>query len=86
MRYTGDFGCKFRWVPHDLKISRENSYYKAEVCQICNKKFRWNKGYKSRMDNKRYLEAHIRNFCQKFGATKRIYYKIYQPENSVIKL
>lgn len=71
-------------MPHDLQIVYEDDRLKCEVCNICNKKFRWNKCYKGRIDNKRYLEAHIRNFCQRFGATKRVYYKVYKKDECKI--
>jgi len=80
-----NYGCKYG-LPHDLKIIYEDESQKCEVCQICNKKFRWNKGYKGRIDNKEYLKAHIRNFAQRFGATKRVYFRIYQPEKLIIKI
>jgi len=85
MNYN-NFNCRYRGIPHDIKIIHENPQIKWEICQICGKKFRWNKGYKGRVDNKEYLKVHIRNFCQKFGATKRIYYKIYKPEETIIKI
>lgn len=84
MRYTGDLGCRYRGIPHDLKIIRETKVAKWEVCYICNKKFKYNLGYRSRVDNNKYLRDHVRNFAQKFGATKRIYNKIYHPEKTII--
>lgn len=86
MRYTGDLGCRTRGVPHDIKIVRENKLVKWEVCLICNKKFRWNKGYKGRTDNNEYLKVHVRNFAQRNGATKRIFNKIYKPEKVIINI
>lgn len=83
MRYGYDLGCRFG-QPHDLKIIHETPSAKWEVCQICNKKFRWNKGYKGRTDNAAYLKAHVRNFAQKFGVTKRVYHKVWKPEKCVI--
>lgn len=85
MRYD-DFGCRYRGIPHDLKILWENPQKKGEVCEICNKKFRWNKGYKARVQNAAYLKAHVRNFCQKWGATKAVYHRIYKPEKCIIKI
>ena len=85
MRYGRDLGCRFG-MPHDLKIIHETPHAKWEVCQICNKRFRWNKGYKGRINNNEYLKAHIRNFAQKFGATKRVYNKVYHPEKTVITI
>ena len=86
MRYTGDLGCKYRGVPHDLKIIHEDVKVKVEVCLICNKKFRWNKSRKGRVDNAKYLKAHVRSFAQRTGATKRVYHRIYKPESLVIKI
>lgn len=74
-----DYGCKFG-MPHDIRFLFENKVIKWEVCQICNKKFRWVKGFKGRVQNEEYLKIHIRNFAQKLGATKRVYYKVYHPE------
>jgi len=86
MRYANDLGCRYRGIPHDLTIIYENPQRKIEVCQICNKKFRWNKGYRGRVQNKAYLEAHVRNFCQRFGSTKKIYALIYKPESCIINI
>jgi len=79
------YGCR-NGMPHDLKIIHENPQVKWEVCQICNKKFRWNKGHTGRIQNADYLKAHARNFAQRFGSTKRIYFKLYKPENCIIKI
>ena len=85
MRYGYDLGCRFG-QPHDLHIVAQNDHVKWEVCWICNKRFRFNKGYKGRVDNKEYLKAHVRNFCQKFGATRRVYMKVYNPEQTKITI
>lgn len=85
MRYGYNLGCRFG-QPHDLKTIHENPQVKWEVCQLCNKKFKFNKGYKGRVNNVEYLKAHIRNFAQSWGATKRVYQRVYHPENMVIKL
>ena len=83
MRYGLRLGCR-GGLPHDLKILNENKLVKWEVCQICGKKFRFKKGYKGRIDNQEYLKAHVRNFAQKWGATKRVYYKTYHREKCKI--
>jgi hypothetical protein len=36
------------------------------------------------VSNKEYLEFHLRNFAQRFGATRRIYNRIYQNTKIVI--
>ena len=86
IRYTGDLGCRYRGIPHDLEILFENKKVKWERCHICNKKMRWNKGARGKIQNALYLKAHVRQFCQKFGLTKRVYMKIYRPESLIIKL
>lgn len=83
MKYGRDLGCKYG-QPHDLRIVFENKRIKCEVCSICNKKFRWPKKFKGRVDNVEYLKAHVRNFAQRFGSTKRIYYKVYKKEKTKI--
>ena len=79
------YGCKYG-LPHDLMIIHENPQVKHEVCTICNKKFRWNKGYRGRVNNVEYLKAHARNYAQRFGATKRVYHQIYKPETMTISI
>ena len=86
MRYTSDLGCRYRGIPHDMRVLWENPHSKAEVCQICGTRKRYNKGYKGRINNAEYLKDHVRNFAQKWGATKRIYNKIYQPEKTIIHI
>lgn len=86
MRYTGDLGCRTRGIPHDFTIVYENSRFKVEVCHLCNKKYKWNKRFLSRIDNINYLKAHVRNYAQKFGATKRVYNRVYKRSNLKISI
>ena len=86
MRYTGDLGCRYRGIPHEMMIVHENPQVKWERCMICGKRYRFNKGYKGRVDNNEYLKVHVRNFAQKFGATKRVYNKVYRPETCTITI
>lgn len=85
MKYGKNFGCR-HGLPHDTKIIHETPSVKHETCIRCNKKFRWNKGYKGRVQNAEYLKAHVRNFAQRMGATKRIYNRLYNPDKLIIKL
>ncbi len=71
-------------MPHDMKIIHETPVAKWEVCQRCNMKRRYNKGYKGRVDNVQYLKDHVRSFAQKNGPTRRVYKKVYQPEKCTI--
>ena len=85
MRYGYRLGCK-NGMPHDLHITHQNDNVRCEVCWICNKRFRWGKGYKGRIQNEAYLRDHVRNYCQRNGATKRVYNRIYKPELMTIKI
>lgn len=79
------YGCKWG-QPHDLTVVHEGPNVKWEVCTICNKKFRWNKGFKKRVENAKYLEAHARNYAQKGGATNQLFMRLYEPEKTKIVL
>lgn len=79
------YGCKWG-LPHDMKQIADTKRFKWEVCQICNKKFRWNKGNKTRVNNVEYLKVHARNYAQKGGATNRLFMKLYETEKTIIKL
>jgi len=76
--YQLDFGCK-GGAPHDPIVLHDLKTVKWEICQICGEKFRWQKAYKGRIDNKEYLRVHIRAFAQRSGPTRRIYNKTYNP-------
>lgn len=85
MRYGTRFGCR-GGMPHDFGVLHETKAVKWEVCHRCGLKKRFNKGYRGRVHNNEYLKAHVRNFAQRFGATKRIYHKLYKPDKCVIKI
>jgi hypothetical protein len=69
-----------------MKILHETKTVKWEVCMGCNMKKRYNKGYRGRVNNVEYLKDHVRNFAQRFGATKGVFNRIYQPEKCIIKI
>lgn len=77
------YGCRFG-QPHDLEKIFETPSMKVEKCKICRVRFRWNKGYKKRVDNPKYLEAHARNYAQKGGRTNRLFMRLYEPEKTII--
>lgn len=81
-----DFGCKYRLIPHDLTILHESGVRKVEKCKLCGKVLRWNKMYKSRVNNQEYVKAHIRNLAQEFGRTHGVYNRVYKPSKAVIKI
>ena len=79
------YGCRGR-MPHDLENKFENNKIKVEICKICGIQVRFKKGYKGRIDNRAYLEAHQRNFAQRGGRTKRLWHKVHEPEELIIKI
>lgn len=83
---TGDLGCRFRGIPHDMMFVADTKAMKIERCRICGKIMKWRKSAKGRVNNIEYLKAHLRNTCQRFGATKRVYHKIYRNKDCKITL
>ena len=56
-----------------------------ERCIKCGRRWHWNINPKDRIDNKRYLAVHIREYCQPTGRTKKTYFKLYgNPENNLV--
>jgi hypothetical protein len=86
MRYTGDLGCKYRGIPHDMQVLHENKNAKWERCKICRMRKRYNKIHRGKIKNTEYLKDHVRNFAQRFGATKAVYNKVYYPDKCKIIL
>lgn len=80
-----DFGCRDR-MPHDYQQKYDDSKIKVEICHRCGKQIRFKKHLGGRVDNRAYLDAHIRNFVQKAGRNKRLYMKIYKPEEMIITI
>lgn len=83
VKYGTRFGCRFG-QPHDFVTLKDSITYKVEKCRICGVRKKYNKGYKSRIDNLQYLKDHVRNYAQPNGSTKRVYNKIYQPSKCKI--
>lgn len=85
VKYHMRFGC--RWgQPHDFRQVVDTKAYKIERCHICGARKKWNKGYHLRIDNNAYVKAHVRNYAQPGGTTKRVYAKMYTPEKLVIHI
>jgi len=80
-----NYGCRNR-LPHDPVNLYNGKTVLVQVCKICNKKLRYRKGYKGRIDNRAYLEDHLRATAQQNGRTKRMYMKIHHPEKCIIHL
>lgn len=85
IRYGTRFGCRFG-QPHDFVHIIDNQTMKVEKCRLCNKTMRWPKGFRQRVDNTEYLKAHVRNFAQPNGSTRRVYAKLYNPERTIIRV
>jgi hypothetical protein len=85
IRYGLRFGCRFGQA-HDFKTLNENKAVLVEQCKICGKKNRWHKGHNSRIDNQKYLFDHVRQYAQKFGTTKIVFKKLYEPKNCIIHI
>lgn len=74
-----NYGCANR-LPHDYKYLYENPAVKVEQCSICGDIVKFQKDNAGRIDNDRYLEAHIRNFAQSTGPTAEVYYACWHPD------
>lgn len=85
VRYGLRAGCRFG-VPHQYEIVKDTPSAKYERCVICQDRKRWNKGFKNRVDNNEYLKAHVREYAQPHGSTKRIFMKLHKPEKCIIKI
>lgn len=83
MIYGRDLGCLFG-QPHNMRYLANDKNAKWEKCIICGRTFRWTKGARGRVDNPEYLKAHVRQFAQRWGATKMIYNKLYKPKEMTI--
>lgn len=77
--------CRFG-LPHDMVRLNESPQQIWERCRICSRTFRWNKGYRGKTDNPAYLRAHLREFAQEGGATRRAFAKLYRPERAIIRI
>lgn len=64
--------CKY----HDFKPIRDEEDAVVETCRNCHIKEIYKKR-DGRIDNAKYLRDHVRDFCQPWGATKKIYLEIY---------
>lgn len=49
----------------------------VEICVRCGKKVIYNKGKNGRIDNKKYLRDHRRDFIQPYGEDKKLFIKLW---------
>jgi len=85
MRYGTRYGCRFG-QPHDFERIADTQYATIEKCKICQVRKRWKKGVKGRVHNAEYLKAHVRQFAQETGPTKRVFKKLYKKDECIIKI
>ena len=85
IKYGVRLGCRFG-VPHQFEIIKDIKSAKWEKCMICGERKRWGKGNKGRVDNSEYLKAHVREFAQPNGPTKRVFMKLHHPDKCIINL
>ena len=76
MRKWGD--CRSdRLGLHDLIVSERSDHeYHVEVCTLCGDF----KGYRlvdGKMDNEKYHEDHLRDFCQPYGSTSTLFRELH---------
>lgn len=60
-----------------FEIVLDNREIRKEVCTFCGKRVFYNKIEGERIDNRKYLRDHVRDFCQPHGATAHVYREIY---------
>lgn len=73
-------------MPHTPQTLADTSRYKVERCGRCGERKNWLKGTRGRVNTIEYYRFHIRNFCQRYGATKRVHRKVYRPHELVIRI
>lgn len=73
-------------MPHDFEQLVDRPTFKVERCKLCGTRKRWNKGYKGRVASEEYLIAHVRQYAQATGTTRRVFNKLYKPEKAIIFL
>jgi hypothetical protein len=68
-------GALHRWTDsveyHDAHV---------EVCEQCSTRMIWRKDERGRMDNRKYLRAHLRSFAQPHGETAKAFALAYGEE------
>ncbi len=65
---------KQKWC--GFEITLENDEVQKEVCRYCGKRVIYRK-IDGKVDSNKYLRDHVRDFCQPWGATKRVYLELY---------
>ena len=66
---------------HDYKIVQETKNGIIEVCRQCKHKLKTKKGFNEKINNKKYLKEHRRDFLQPWGETAKDFKKEYGEPN-----
>ena len=71
---------------HNYKVVNENSDGRLEVCIECKKKLSTTKDSKTgRVNNRKYLEEHVRDTAQPNGRTSKIFQKVWGEANKDLR-
>ena len=62
---------------HDYQYVSENVEGLVEICRTCRKRLITRKDHNQRIDNRKYLKEHVRDFCQKTGRTANLFKRFY---------
>lgn len=62
---------------HNFRLIKEDDSGIREICIECKFVLKTPKGKTGRIDNKKFLKEHIRDSCQPFGRTGKLFRKIY---------
>lgn len=60
-----------------FETTLDNKEVRKEVCTFCGKRVIYNKAEGERIDNAKYLRDHVRDFCQPYGPTAKVYEEVY---------
>lgn len=71
--------CKTSARYCSFEVVLDHPEVQIEYCKNCKREVRYNK-YQGRIDNKKYLEDHVRDFCQPIGPTEDVYLFVYGEE------
>ena len=62
---------------HSIKTINEDSSGIMEICVECKQRFYYKKDSSGRVDNRKYLKDHERDFAQPTGTTGKVFKKHY---------
>lgn len=63
-----------------FEIDRNDENVRIDRCRFCGKKVIYLRK-NGKMDDKKYTRDHVRDICQPFGSTRRVYFEVYGEKN-----